>query len=142
MRDAPPERLDQLMRSPARRVILDTIFWQMPQFFDGRRSAGVTSSIRWCITGRPDGQADVYQLEIADGRCRLIRGDRGPEPKVTITLDGGEFLRVATGGSDPMKAYFSGRIKLAGDIMAAAKLTSLFKVPSARPGRKSRTTKA
>ena len=31
VRDAPPERLEQLMRSPARRPVLDGIFWQMPK---------------------------------------------------------------------------------------------------------------
>jgi alkyl sulfatase BDS1-like metallo-beta-lactamase superfamily hydrolase len=121
------------MRSPARRVVLDGIFWQMPQHFDRRRAAGMTSSIRWCITGRADGEPDIYQLEIGDGRCRVIRGSDAPDPRVTITVDGAEFLRLATGSSDPMKAYFSGRIKLAGDIMLAAKLMSLFRIPAPPP---------
>jgi predicted lipid carrier protein YhbT len=138
LRNAPEQRLEQLMRSPARRIVLDAIFWQMPQRFDRRGGAGMDASIRWCITGRPDGKTDTYQLQIVDGRCRLIRGSSGPDPKVTITVDGAEFLRLATGSSDPMKAYFSGRIKLGGDVMVAAKLTSLFRIPSLRqqPSRK------
>ena len=31
VQNAPPERLEQLMRSPARKPALDGIFWQMPQ---------------------------------------------------------------------------------------------------------------
>jgi putative sterol carrier protein len=132
VRGAPDERLEQLMRTPARRAILDGIFWQMPRHFDGNRAAGMRSSIRWRITGRPDGRADTYDLEIADGRCRAIREPTGTEPNVTITVAGAEFLRLATGSSDPMRAYFKGRIALSGNIMAAAKLVSLFRIPTSR----------
>ncbi len=130
VRDSPGERLEQLMRTPARRVILEGIFRQMPQQLDRERAAGLSSSMRWCITGRPDGTADVYQLEIADGTCHVVRGSAAGEPRVTVTVDGVEFLKLATGNSDPMHAYFGGRMKLAGDVMLAAKLASLFRVPS------------
>ena len=133
VREAPPERIEQLMRSPARKPILDGIFWQMPKQLDAAQAAGVSSSIRWCITGRADGGVDAYQLEIKDGRCRTIRGPDGPEAGVTITVDAAEFLRLASGNSDPMQAYFKGRIQLAGDIMLAARLASLFRMPGGRP---------
>jgi putative sterol carrier protein len=132
VRGAPDERLEQLMRSPARRVILDGIFWQMPRQLDRERAAGMRSSIRWRITGRPDGRADTYELEIEDGRCKAIREPTGTAPRVTITVEGVDFLRLATGSSDPMRAYLSGRIALSGDIMAAAKLMSLFRIPTSR----------
>lgn len=129
VRDAPPERLEQLMRSPARKPILDGIFWQMPKQLDASQAAGLKTSIRWRITGRQDEAVDTYQLELDDGRCQVIRGDTGPDPRLTITIDGVEFLRLVSGNSDPMKAYFKGRIKLAGDVMVAAKLASLFRMP-------------
>ena len=129
MRDAPEERIDQLMRSPARRPILDGIFWQMPRQLDSRRAVGMKSSTRFCITGRADGGVDTYQLEIQDGRCRVIRGTQAPEPQITITVDGAEFLRLASGNSDPMQAYLKGRLRMAGDLMLAAKLASLFRMP-------------
>jgi putative sterol carrier protein len=50
-------------------------------------------------------------------------------PKLTITVDGAEFLRLATGNSDPVKAYFTGRVSLAGDVMVAAKASGLFRIP-------------
>jgi putative sterol carrier protein len=133
VRKAPKERLEQLMRSPARRVILGAIFWQMPRHVDSQRAKGLTSTIRWKITGRPDGEADIYQLEFVDGDCRVVRGADGAEPaRLTITVDGAEFVRLATGNSDPMQAYFRGRVTLAGDVMMAAKASSLFRMP-ARP---------
>jgi putative sterol carrier protein len=132
VRKAPEERLEQLMRSPARRVVLEAIFWQMPRQVDSKRAKGLNSSIRWNITGRPDGETDVYTLEFVDGDCRVVRGVNGSDPaRLTITVDGAEFLRLATGNSDPMQAYFGGRVTLAGDVMMAAKASSLFRMPNA-----------
>jgi putative sterol carrier protein len=132
VRRSPDERLERLMRSPARRVVLEAIFWQMPNHVDRERARGLTSAIRWEITGRSDGRSDIYQLEFLDGDCHVVRGPDGSRPKLTITVDGAEFLRLATGNSDPMQAYFRGRVSLAGDVMMAARASSLFRTPAAR----------
>ncbi|MGZ4168354.1 MAG: SCP2 sterol-binding domain-containing protein [Solirubrobacteraceae bacterium] len=129
VRDAPPERLDQIMKSPARRPLLDGIFWQMPRQLDTKAAANITTAIRWNITGRPDDGVDSYLLEIDRGTARTNRGNEGPDAKLTITMDGVEFLRLISGNSDPMAAYFKGRIQLAGDIMVAAQLAQIFKMP-------------
>jgi len=131
--DAPPERLEQLMRSPARKPLLDAIFWQMPKQLDVEQAKGLKSSIRWCITDRADGGVDTYQLELENGRARTSRGGDGPEAQLTITMEAVEFLRLVSGNSDPMQAYFKGRIQLSGDIMVAAKLGSLFRTPGPGP---------
>lgn len=131
VRDMPPERLEQTMRSPARRALLDAIFWQMPRQMDGAQAKGVTTAIQWNITGRADDGVDTYLLVIENGRARTIRGATSPPPKLTITMDGVEFLRLVSGNSDPMSAYFKGRIELAGDIMVAATMAQLFRMPGA-----------
>jgi putative sterol carrier protein len=133
VRDASPERLEQLMRSPARRPLLDGIFWQMPKQLDAKQAVGVRTSVRWRITGRSDDGVDTYHLELKDGQAKTTRGDEGSEARLTITMDGVEFLRLVSGNSDPMQAYFRGRIQLAGDIMVAAKLAQVFRMPSAGP---------
>lgn len=122
--------LERALAGPVRRVVLDAIFRQMPRHFDGTAAGNLDAVIRWCI-GRGGGSdaPDVYELEIRDGRCRAWRGENGREPRVTITLQAAEFVRLATGNSDPMKAYFTGRVALGGDIMLAAKLQSLFRIP-------------
>jgi putative sterol carrier protein len=134
VRDAPADRIEQLMRSPARRPILDGIFWQMPKQINPKRAAGVTTSVRWCITGRSDGATDIYKLQIEDGHASTGRAEGGEPHRLTITLDGAEFVRIATGNSDPMEAYFKGRVLLAGDIMFAASLGSMFKIPGTGNG--------
>jgi alkyl sulfatase BDS1-like metallo-beta-lactamase superfamily hydrolase len=132
VRESPPQRLEQLMRSPARKPVLDGIFWQMPRQIDASAAAGTTLAIRWVVTGRADGGSDTYLLLIEDGQARTERGEGG-DPRLTVTLDGVEFLKLASGNSDPMQAYFTGRIKLTGDIMVAAKLAQMFRMPGA-PG--------
>lgn len=134
VRDSPPQRLEQLMRSPARRPLLDGIFWQMPRQVDVSLAGETTTAIKWVVTGRSDGGSDIYQLVIEDGRARSERGET-VEARLTVTLDGVEFLKLASGNSDPMQAYFTGRIQLSGDIMVAAKLAQMFRMPGgASPG--------
>ena len=57
-------------------------------------------------------------------------------------MDGVEFLRLISGNSDPMAAYFKGRIQLAGDIMVAAQLAQIFKMPGAGAGQAIRRGRA
>lgn len=132
VRDSSQARLERLMRSPLRRVVLEAIFWQMPQRVDPDRAQRTRCSIRWRITGRPDGGVDVYQLELANDVCRVEHNPSGSDAQLTITVDGAEFLRLATGNSNPMQAYFAGRVALSGDIMLAARLATLFRMPGAR----------
>ena len=134
VRDTPADRLEQLMRSPARKPLLDGIFWSMPRQMDSTHAVGVTTTIRWCITGRVDDGTDIYHLVIEDAQARIEKGLPGPDPRLTITIDGVEFLRLVSGNSDAMQAYFTGRVQLTGDIMVAAKLAQLFKTPGGGTG--------
>jgi predicted lipid carrier protein YhbT len=128
VRDSPPERIERLMRTPARRVVLDGIFWQIPQHLNRRRIGILRSTVRLLVTGRPDGDADTYQIEFEDGRCRVVRGTGESEPSLTITVDGAELVLIAAGRSDPMRAFFRGRLALAGDVVLAAKLVAMLAV--------------
>jgi predicted lipid carrier protein YhbT len=129
VRRSPDGRLERLLRTPVRYAVLGGIFSQMPRYFDRDGAMGVDATVRWRITGRADGSADVWDVTIHEARCRVRRGESEAEPRVTITADAAEFVRLATGNSDPMTAYFSGRIQLGGDIMLAARLQTLFRVP-------------
>jgi putative sterol carrier protein len=130
--DASGDQLEWVMRTPVRRVVLDAIFWQMPRQLDRRRAERVDATVRWCVTGANSDTVDVYELVIREGDCRVNRGRGSSEPRVTITVDRAEFLRLVSGNSDALQAYFNGRLALSGDIMFAAKLISLFRVPKGR----------
>jgi putative sterol carrier protein len=121
---------------PARRAVLEAIFRQVPRQLDSRRAAGVELAVRCAITHNRGDGADVYDLAVTGGRARVTRGSDAPMPPVTITVDGVEFLRLVTGATDPMRAYMSGELAATGDIMAAARMASMFRVPGAGRSRK------
>ncbi len=130
VRDSPDEWLEQLMQTPARRVVLEALFWQLSQRLEPAHAATINASIRWRITGRSDSAIDVYHLEVAGGLCRVVRGPTDREPRLTITVDMVELLRLVTGDSDPLRAYLRGGLALSGDVVLAAKLAWLFRGPS------------
>ena len=132
LHETPDVRLERLMRSPARRAVLAGIFWRMPRYLDRGRAAGVKAAVLWRIGGHPSGTTDDFRLLIADGRARTSRGSSGEPAIVTMTIDGVDFLKLVTGSLDPMQAYFGGKIELVGDIMFAAKLGGLFRMPLVR----------
>jgi hypothetical protein len=140
VRGAPAHSLERILRTPVRRAVLDGIFWQMPQQLASGSAAGLTALVHWHIGTGKGGPVDIYELEFDDGRCRTRRGAGGGAPQLTITLDAAEFVRLAAGNLNPMQAYFGGRIILGGDIMLAAKLEALFRIPGARRARQPRST--
>src|SRR5947209_4775043 len=58
----PEARLRQLMSTPARRLVLDAVFWGLPRALNDTRAAELTTAVRCHVTGRPDGAYDVYWL--------------------------------------------------------------------------------
>ena len=110
VRDAPPERLEQLMKSPARRPLLDGVFWQMPRQLDAKAAAHIKTTIRWNITGRADEGVDTYLLEVDNGTARTnrTRAARARSQADDHDGPGWRFLRLISSNSDPMAATTSG----------------------------------
>jgi hypothetical protein len=132
----PDRHLELLMRTPARRVVIESIFLLMPRYLDRTRVAGLDMAIRWeLLAAQEGGEPDIYDLIIAERRCRVTRGESPAQPLVTIGIEPVELLRLAVGRSNPMQAYFGGRLSLRGDIMQAARLTSLFRIPTGAAAR-------
>jgi len=118
------------MRTPAHTVVLSTIFSQMPRRVDRDRARGMNAVVRWRVRRNEREAPEVYDLVFTDGRARIERPAAGaPDARLTITLRTTELIKLATGSLDPMDAYFGGRLQLSGDILLAAKLATLFRVP-------------
>jgi alkyl sulfatase BDS1-like metallo-beta-lactamase superfamily hydrolase len=125
---AMPDRpVRELMRTPLRRPVLETVFWALPRALNGTRAHEVTSAVRCHITGRPDGGIEIYLLEYVDGRWSARQGSKGSDPELTITVDGGELLRLACRSSSPLEAYLAGKLRASGNPMLAARLTMLLR---------------
>ena len=100
-------------------------FEALPTVFNTAAAAGMTKTIQWNITGD---QAGVWAFRILNGVGELVPG--GVEkPDVTFTTSDKDFLALTEGKLDPQSAFFSGQLKVAGDIGLALKVQQLFPTP-------------
>ncbi len=100
------------------------LFLGMPQAFQAHKAAGENLVFQFHITGE---EAGDWQVIIAEGRCRVAEGVH-PRPTVTLTLSDRDWLDLARGKLGGMKAVMTGRLKVKGNLMAAQKLGSLFRL--------------
>lgn len=98
------------------------LFENMPDRFNPEAAAGITKTIQWNITGDETG---VWAFQIVNGVGQLIPG--GVEkPDTTFTTSGKDWIAIAEGKLDSMKAFMSGRLKVKGDMMLAMKVPQFF----------------
>jgi putative sterol carrier protein len=57
----------------------------------------------------------------------VARGEH-PSPRMTLTADSSDYIKIFTGELDGMQAFMQGKIKLAGDLNLAMKLMQMFKI--------------
>ena len=88
------------------------------------KAVGVDAVIQYKLTGD---QAGDYIVKISEGSCEVEEGE-AENPTMTLTADGEFFRDVLLGKEDGMKGFMMGKIKLAGDLNLAMKLTSFFKM--------------
>ena len=88
------------------------------------KAAGVNAVIQYRFSGA---QAGDYIITIQDGACTVAEGE-AENPTMTLSADGEYFGDVLLGKEDGMKGFMMGKLKLAGDLNLAMKLTSFFKM--------------
>lgn len=129
VKNASNGQLREVMGDPdVRAKVLDEIFGRMGTRYKGGKST--SGAIHWKILDKPGGGYDLYETALSDGQCTVSK-EKTQEPRVTISLSGPEFLKLVSGNGSPTMMFFSGKLKLAGDIGFAAGLTNLFDIPKA-----------
>ena len=118
--------LREAMSGPLRDEIEAEVFRRMEEHF--RSGSGVEAVIHWRITGRPDGGEDHWEAVIRDGKC-ATSSQPSSEPRVTLKLDGVDFLRLVTGNANGPMLFMSGKLKIEGDLMFSAQIQSMFRIP-------------
>jgi putative sterol carrier protein len=130
VKSTPDSQLADVMKSDARKSILDAIFARFPTLFRADRAGATNAVIHWNITDRPDGGADTYELVIANGTCVLSESAE-QDPKLTVTVGPVDFLKVVSGNGNPMMMFMTGKLKAKGDLGLAANIANLFDMPKA-----------
>ena len=97
---------------------------KMPGAFLPEKAQGVDAVIQFKFTGAEAGE---WNATIKDGKVDVARGTH-PSPKMTLTADSADYVKIFTGELDGMQAFMQGKIKLAGDLNLAMKLMQMFKI--------------
>jgi 3-hydroxyacyl-CoA dehydrogenase/3a,7a,12a-trihydroxy-5b-cholest-24-enoyl-CoA hydratase len=74
--------------------------------------------------------ASVWTLDLKHAPGKVASGP-AQAADCTLELTEDDFVAMTSGQADPQKLYFSGRLKIGGDVMASQKLTFLAKVAAA-----------
>jgi putative sterol carrier protein len=122
------EQLREGLSGPQREAIIGEVFRRMEAHFKPSSATGVDAVIHWKITGGPNGELDHYEVVLRDGAC-AASDDPQHEARVTLTLDGVDFMRLVTGNAAGPTLFMSGRLKIEGDLMFSAQIQSMFTIP-------------
>ncbi|GAB4501185.1 MAG: hypothetical protein Fur0035_07260 [Anaerolineales bacterium] len=105
-------------------LTIETLMSKMPGAFVPEKAPGLTAVIQFKFTGA---EAGDWYADIKDGKVSISKGVH-PAPKMTLTADSSDYLKIFTGELDGMKAFMEGKLKLTGDLNLAMKLTQMFKI--------------
>ena len=122
------EQLREGLSGPQRDAIIGEVFRRMEAHFKPSSAAGVDAVIHWKITGRSDAGFDHYEVVLRDGVCTASKAPQH-EPRVTLTLDGVDFMRLVTGNAAGPMLFMSGKLKIEGDLMFSTQIQSMFTIP-------------
>jgi putative sterol carrier protein len=128
VKQTPNRQIAEIAAGEHRRRILDEVFARMRDQFLPEKAGSRRAAVHWRITGRPDGGYDEYELVIADGTC-TVNSPPEQEPRVTITLDAVEFLRLVSGNAQATTMFLTRKLTLDGDLGLGAGLTAMFAIP-------------
>jgi len=92
--------------------------------FQPELAKGMDAVVQYNLTGEEGGD---WIITIKDDKCVVVEG-QAEDPVVTVTADGKDFGDVLLGKANAMQYFMQGKIKLAGDLNLAMKLTSFFKM--------------
>jgi putative sterol carrier protein len=126
VKSASNDQLTAAMAGDNRKKVLDEIFGRMPGLFRADRAGATNTVIHWTIAD--GGESNTYELVIADGACTLSPAPEH-EPKLALTLGAVDFLKVVSGGANPVMMFMTGKLKAKGDLGLAAKIADLFDIP-------------
>jgi putative sterol carrier protein len=122
------EQLREALSGPQRDAIIGEVFRRMEAHFKPSSAAGVDAVIHWKISGRSDAGVDHYEVVLRDGSCTSSKAPQH-EPRVTLALDGVDFMRLVTGNAAGPMLFMSGKLKIEGDLMFSTQIQSMFTIP-------------
>jgi putative sterol carrier protein len=106
-------------------LTISDLMAKMPGAFIPEKATGLIAVVQFKFTGTEPGE---WNAIIKDGKCIVAEGVTQSKPTMTLTADSADYVKIFTGELDGMQAFMQGKIKLAGDLNLAMKLTQIFKI--------------
>jgi len=94
----------------------------MPSLFNPDTAAGLDVVFQFDVSGDQAGQ---WHLIVKDQACHIVEGSHA-SPNVTFSMASNDFIDMMTGKVSGQAAFFSGKLRVSGDLMMARSLESLF----------------
>ena len=91
--------------------------------FVPEKAANVDAVVQFRFTGAE--AADWYVI-IKDQTVQSIQGTH-PNPKMTMTVDSDDYIKISTGELDATVAFIKGKVKVSGDMGVALGMGKYFK---------------
>ena len=107
-------------------LTVEQVFEGMPQAFRPEMAGEDSLVFQFHITGD---QAGDWQVCVDGGQCTVSKGVHD-SPTVILTMKDKNWLAMASGELSGAKAFMTGKLKLKGDLMAAQKMGTYFKLAS------------
>lgn len=98
--------------------------------FEGMKDALKPEAAQDCIIGyslTEGGNTHNYAVIIKDKQCTYEKREPG-DARVTLGMSVPDYLRLISGELDGMQAFMQGKLKLAGDMMFAQQIQTMFGV--------------
>jgi putative sterol carrier protein len=105
-------------------LTVEQLMEKMPGAFLPEKAGSLDAAIQFKFTGAEPGE---WNAVIKDGKVAVEHGTH-PSPKMTLTADSQDYVKIFTGELDGMQAFMQGKIKLTGDLNLAMKLLQMFKI--------------
>jgi putative sterol carrier protein len=116
----------RLERRFGSRVGQRALFGGMVRSFVPEAADGFAGELEYELARPATGAPPVrWTIEVTGGRARARPGTAA-QPKLTVSMQLADFLRVATGAADPIALVLSGRASVRGDFGLAARLPEMF----------------
>lgn len=84
--------------------------------------SGIEATYQFVLTGEGGGE---WLMELGTER-RSVREGHADSPQCTLTMDAGEFMSMVAGQLNPMMAFMTGKLKVAGEMGLALKLQAIL----------------
>lgn len=130
------EQLEEMMGGPLRKKVLDEIFSRMADHVDPGKVGDTNAVIHFKIFDRPEDQGggyDEYEVVFENGKAQLST-EPHHDASVTIKVRPVDFLKLASNRASGPTLFMTGKLKIEGDLMLATRLTSFFRIPTAKEG--------